>query len=89
MLRLREAARPVEREFDWGAFRAFKHTPVIALAGLGFVIFFIIAGADQMVNPFLETEFGIALSTAGLITTVWGKGVGSRDCEQSFVIRYS
>ena len=28
-----------------------------------------------MVNPFLETEFGIALSTAGLITTVWGIGV--------------
>jgi PAT family beta-lactamase induction signal transducer AmpG len=74
VLRLREAARTVEREFDWGAFRAFKHGPVIALAGLGFVIFFIIAGANQMVNPFLETEFGIALSTAGLITTVWGVG---------------
>jgi predicted MFS family arabinose efflux permease len=42
---------------------------------LGFVILFIIAGANQMVNPFLETEFGIALSTAGLITTVWGIGV--------------
>jgi len=75
VLRLREAARPVEREFDWGAFRAFKHKYILALAGLGFVIFFIIAGANQMVNPFLETEFGIALSTAGLITTVWGIGV--------------
>ena len=75
VLRLREAARPIEREFDWGAFRAFKHKAVIALAGLGFVIFFIIAGANQMVNPFLQTEFGIALSTAGLITTVWGIGV--------------
>ncbi len=74
VLRLREAARPVERKFDWGAFRAFKHKHVLALAGLGFVIFFIIAGANQMVNPFLETEFGIALSTAGLMTTIWGIG---------------
>lgn len=74
VLRLREATRPVERTFDWGAFRAFRHSHVLALAGLGFVIFFIIAGANQMVNPFLETEFGIALSTAGLITTVWGIG---------------
>ena len=75
VLRLREAARPVERAFDWSAFRAFKHRDIIALAGLGFIFFFIIAGANQMVNPFLETEFGIPLSTAGLITTVWGIGV--------------
>ncbi len=75
VLRLREAARPVEREFNWGAFRAFKNKSVIALAGLGFVFFFIIAGANQMVNPFLETEFDIPLSTAGMLTTVWGIGV--------------
>ncbi len=75
VLRLREAARPTERAFDWGAFRAFKNRSVIALAGLGFVFFFIIAGANQMVNPFLESEFGIPLSTAGILTTVWGIGV--------------
>ncbi|MEJ5311778.1 MAG: MFS transporter [Anaerolineae bacterium] len=75
VLRIREAERPIEREFDWGAFRAFKRTPVLALAGLGFVIFFVIASSNQMVNPFLETEFGIALSTAGLVSTVWGSGV--------------
>ena len=75
VLRLREAERPVERTFDWSAFRAFKRRDVLALAGLGFVFFYIIAGANQLVNPFLETEFGIALSTAGLITTVWGIGV--------------
>ncbi|HOU15964.1 MAG TPA: MFS transporter [Anaerolineae bacterium] len=75
VLRLREAERPVERAFDWGAFKAFKNRSVIALAGLGFVFFFIIAGANQMVNPFLETEFDIPLSTAGMLTTVWGIGV--------------
>lgn len=75
VLRLREAARPVERSFDWSAFRAFKQRTVLALAGVGFVFFFVIAGANQLVNPFLQTEFGIALSTAGLVTTVWGLGV--------------
>ena len=75
VLRLREAARPVERAFDWGAFRAFKRRKILALAGMGFIFFFIIAGVNQLVNPFLKTEFGIALSTAGLVTTVWGIGV--------------
>ncbi len=75
VLRVREAERPVERAFDWQAFSAFKRGPVIALAALGFVFFLIIAGANQLVNPFLETEFAIGLSTAGFITTVWGIGV--------------
>ena len=75
VLGVREAARPVERTFDWKAFGAFKHGTVVALAALGFVFFLIIAGANQLVNPFLETEFGIGLSTAGFITTVWGIGV--------------
>ena len=75
VLGVREAARPVERAFDWKAFGAFKRGEVLALAGLGFVFFLIIAGANQLVNPFLETEFGIGLSTAGFITTVWGIAV--------------
>ncbi len=75
VLGVREAARPVERAFDWKAIGAFKRGEVLALAGLGFVFFLIIAGANQLVNPFLETEFGIGLSTAGFITTVWGIAV--------------
>lgn len=75
VLRMREAARPVERSFDWRAFRAFRNGTVIALAGLGFVFFFIIAGANQLVNPFLETTYGIGLAQAGLYTTLWGLGV--------------
>jgi PAT family beta-lactamase induction signal transducer AmpG len=75
ILGVREAERPVEREFNWQAFSAFKQKTVIALAALGFVFFLIIAGANQIVNPFLLTEFNISLSTAGFLTTVWGVGV--------------
>lgn len=75
VLKVQEAPRPVERKFDWKAFTAFKQTAVIALAGLGFVFFLIIAGANQIVNPYLQERFGISLSQAGYLTTVWGIGV--------------
>lgn len=75
VLGVREAKRPVERSFDWSAFSAFKRPQVIALSGLGFIFFMVIAGANQLVNPFLEAEFAISLTTAGFITTVWGIGV--------------
>lgn len=71
----REPARPVERNFDWKAFAAFKKMPVLALAGVGFIFFLIVVGANQLVNPYLQQRFGIDLSTAGLFTTVWGIGV--------------
>lgn len=48
---------------------------MIALAGVGFLFFLIIAGANQNMNPFLDQEYGIGLSTAGFLTTVWGLGV--------------
>ena len=35
----------------------------------------IIAGVNQIVNPFLEQEFSISLTQAGFITTLWGVGV--------------
>lgn len=72
---MKEAARPEERSFDWGAFKAFRQKTVMALSGIGFVFFLIIAGVNQLVNPFLEQRFGIDLATAGYITTVWGSGV--------------
>ncbi len=75
VLGVKEADRPAERQFDWSAFRAFNNRSVIALAGLGFVFFLIIAGANQMVNPFLQTEYNISLELAGFYTTVWGIGV--------------
>jgi PAT family beta-lactamase induction signal transducer AmpG len=75
VLGVREAERPVERKFDWKAFAAFKQKTVIALAALGFVFFLIIAGANQIVNPYLQERFNISLSQAGYLTTVWGVGV--------------
>lgn len=75
VLMTREPERPVERTFQWSAFSAFKNRTVIALAAMGFLFFLIIAGANQNMNPFLDQEFGIGLSTAGFLTTVWGLGV--------------
>jgi PAT family beta-lactamase induction signal transducer AmpG len=75
VLGVREGERPVARAFNWSAFQAFKQGEVIALATLGFLFFMIIAGANQLVNPFLETTFGVGLSAAGFLTTVWGLGV--------------
>ncbi|MAT41637.1 MAG: hypothetical protein CL609_04795 [Anaerolineaceae bacterium] len=72
---IKEAKRPLERSFDWSAFSAFKKLPVIALAVIGFVFFLIIAGTNQIVNPYLQDIFNISLSTAGFFTTLWGVGV--------------
>jgi predicted MFS family arabinose efflux permease len=60
--------------FNWAAFKAFKNAQVIAAAGAGLVIFLVIVGANQLMNPALTERFNIDLSTAGLITTVWGLG---------------
>ncbi|OJX37960.1 MAG: hypothetical protein BGO78_07925 [Chloroflexi bacterium 44-23] len=73
--RVKEPIRPQEREFDWKAFAAFKQLPVIGLATIGFIFFLIIVGTNQLVNPFLQREFNISLSTAGFFTTIWGIGV--------------
>lgn len=75
LLGAREPARPVDRNFNWKAFAAFKKAPVLALAGVGFLFFLIVVGANQLVNPFLQERFNIELSTAGTFTTVWGIGV--------------
>ena len=72
---IKETDRTTDRSFEWGAFAAFKQRTVIALAGLGFFFFLIIAGINQLVNPFLQQEFSISLTQAGLYTTVWGIGV--------------
>ena len=75
VLTSKEADRTSDEKFDWKAFSAFKHKTVVYLAILGFLFFFIIAGANQLVNPFLQESFGISLSMAGYYTTVWGFGV--------------
>lgn len=75
VLAAEEGEKDVNEEFNWAAFAAFKKKPIIALAAAGFLFFLVIAGANQNVNPFLESEFGISLQRAGLYTTVWGIGV--------------
>jgi MFS transporter, PAT family, beta-lactamase induction signal transducer AmpG len=75
VLSAREKVRDIDQVFDWSAFAAFKNRSIIALAAAGFLFFLVIAGANQNVNPFLETTFGISLQKAGLYTTVWGIGV--------------
>jgi PAT family beta-lactamase induction signal transducer AmpG len=75
VLTAKEVERTADEMFDWRAFAAFKQSTVIFLAILGFLFFFIIAGVNQLVNPFLQESFGISLSMAGYYTTVWGIGV--------------
>lgn len=75
VLAAKESEKEIGEDFNWAAFAAFKQKPIIALAAAGFLFFLVIAGANQNVNPFLESEFGISLQRAGLYTTVWGIGV--------------
>lgn len=75
VLGVHEGKRTAGEEFDWSAFKAFKQKTIVFVAVLGFIFFFVIAGANVLVNPFMETEFEISLSMAGYYTTVWGIGV--------------
>ena len=71
---IKEIQKTAEMRFQWSAFRAFKNVQVLAVAAVGLVIFLVIVGANQLVNPSLDAKLGIDLSTAGLLTTVWGIG---------------
>lgn len=76
VLSLRDNARAGKR-FEWRAFSAFKRGNVLALGGFGLVAFLVIVGANQLVNPFVESVYkeGFNFSTAGNLTSVWGIGV--------------
>jgi MFS transporter, PAT family, beta-lactamase induction signal transducer AmpG len=74
MLFVHEEKREVERRFDWSAFKAFDRSTFLA-GGMGLVMFMIILGANQLINPYLEVQFGISLSAAGMITSLWSLGV--------------
>ena len=86
ILFVKEDKREVEKRFDWAAFKAFDKTTFLA-GGLGLLMFMIILGANQLVNPFLESQFGISLSAAGLITSIWGAGVVGGSIVGSWLIR--
>lgn len=70
-----EPPRKPEQKFEWKAFSAFKHWPIIALGLLGALYSLIINATNEIINPFLQTNFGISVVVAGLFTTVWGIGV--------------
>jgi len=71
---IHELERAPEMRFNWKAFGAFKDRKVLAVAGVGLIVFMVIVGSNQIVNPSFDARLGIDLSTAGLITTVWGIG---------------
>jgi PAT family beta-lactamase induction signal transducer AmpG len=78
VLMTKDGERPAGRRFDPKAFKAFGKKNVLANATMGFIIFFIIVGINQIINPYLSDPvegFGISLSMAGMLTTVWGIGI--------------
>jgi PAT family beta-lactamase induction signal transducer AmpG len=71
---VREIKHYEARRFDWAAFSAFKGKGVLGASAVGLIMFLVIVGANQLINPFYTARFNIDLSTAGVITTVWGFG---------------
>jgi len=77
VLGIREGERTAEKEFNWGAFKAFKNRYVIAIALVGFVFFAIYAGVNAVVNLSLEARFPAQFNKAiaGLVSSVLGGGI--------------
>ncbi|MDM7972637.1 MAG: MFS transporter [candidate division Zixibacteria bacterium] len=71
---VKEISRAEIGRFNWHAFSAFKKPSVWGAAGVGLIIFLVVVGANQIVNPSFAAKFNISLSTAGLVTTLWGIG---------------
>jgi len=75
VIRIKEEPRKAEHAFEWKAFSTFKQKKVIMLGLLGALYSLVIYGANQNVNPFLSETFHLSLTTAGLLSMVWGIGV--------------
>lgn len=72
---IHEDARDSEKRFEWRAFKAFNKQTYLAGA-LGLMMFLVILGANQLVNPFLDEQFQeINLTHIGMITSLWALGV--------------
>ncbi len=74
MFSIQEKERDTKKRFDWSAFKAFNKRTILA-GFMGLFMFIIILGANQLVNPYLQSIFGISLSSAGMITSLWSLGV--------------
>jgi MFS transporter, PAT family, beta-lactamase induction signal transducer AmpG len=75
VIKASEPKKVEQREFKWSAFANFKQVRIILLSSIGFLIFFIIAGVNQVMNPYLTATLDINLATAGNVASVWGIGV--------------
>ena len=75
VLRMSEAEEVEEREFRWDAFAQFKNISIILLSVFGFMAFFIIAGVNQVMNPFFTEQLNINKQIAGNVASIWGIGV--------------
>ena len=75
VFRYKETQRKIDQKFEWKAFAAFKHWPIIALGLFGALYSLIINATNEIINPFLQLNFGISVVMAGFFTTVWGIGV--------------
>ena len=72
---VREPERTPENTFHWAAFRAFGSRAVLAVGLFGMFNSLVTYGANQLVNPFLKTNFDISNTAAGFYTATWGVGV--------------
>ena len=75
VLGIKEAEKPVEKQFNWSAFKEFKKFSIIALGLLGALYSLIINGTSQLVNPFLESKFAISYTQAGMVASLLGIGI--------------
>lgn len=57
VLKNKEADCNANARFEWGVFKSFQQSHVIALCVLGALYSLIINGANQLVNPFLADRF--------------------------------
>ncbi|MBI9049340.1 MAG: MFS transporter [Anaerolineaceae bacterium] len=75
VIRMSEEKEVGEREFKWAAFAQFKNVSIILLSIIGFLTFFIIAGVNQVMNPFFTEKLDINYQIAGSVASLWGIGV--------------
>ncbi len=71
---MKEIKRAPGQRFEWKAFSSLKSPRIILLVLAGLAVSSAMAGANQLLNPFLQESFKISLGKAGLYTTIWGLG---------------
>lgn len=71
---MKEPKRAPGQRFEWVAFSSLKSPRIILLVLAGLAVSSAMAGANQLLNPFLQESFKISLGQAGLYTTIWGLG---------------